>query len=138
MGADASIGPILYRPDEHEPVTAEPWDEERVRAAIAAVVSEAEAALPDDGLWPENDQDVDEGDLPPFTVVYLGAAGVAWELRRARLAAGRRPRRGGRARHLRGAARPGRGGPVHARRRVRVAAGAGALRAGSGTACAPV
>src|SRR3954451_20739261 len=80
MGADASIGPFLYRPDEHEPVTAEPWDEERVRAAIAAVVSEAESALPDDGLLPENEQDVDEGDLPPFTVVYLGAAGVAWAL----------------------------------------------------------
>src|SRR4051794_15249848 len=80
MTTDVSTGPILYRPDEHEPVTAEPWDEARVRAAIDAVVSEAEAALRSDGLWPENEQDVDEGDLPPFTVVYLGAAGVAWAL----------------------------------------------------------
>ena len=71
---------ILYRPAEHEPLTAEPWDEERVRAAIAAVVAEAESALPDDGLWPANERDVDEGDVPPFTVVYLGAAGVAWAL----------------------------------------------------------
>src|SRR4051794_12351297 len=80
MTTDVSTGPILYRPDEHEPVTAEPWDEARVRAAIAAVVSEAGAALSDGGLWPANEQDVEAGDLPPFTVVYLGAAGVAWAL----------------------------------------------------------
>ena len=72
--------PILYRPHEHEPLTIEPWDEGRVRAAIDAVAAEAEAALPDGGLWPEHEQDVDEGDSPPFTVVYLGAAGVAWAL----------------------------------------------------------
>src|SRR5215207_11236211 len=71
---------ILYRPGEHEPLAADAWDADRVRKTIQLVVAEAEEALPDDGLWPANEQDVDPGDSPPFTVVYLGAAGVAWAL----------------------------------------------------------
>jgi hypothetical protein len=73
----------LFRGEEHEPVTEAPWDEELVRDAIAAVVAEAEEALPADGLWPVHPRDrEDDGDREAFTGVYLGAAGVAWALGR--------------------------------------------------------
>jgi hypothetical protein len=73
----------LFRETEHEPLAAEPWDEGRVGAAIAAVVAEAEAALPPDELWPAHPRDRDGGEeADVFTIVYLGAAGVAWALGR--------------------------------------------------------
>lgn len=72
----------LYREEEHEPVAGTPWDEEVARAAIAAVVAEAEAALPPDGLWPAHPRDHDDGDPDLYTGVYLGSAGVAWALGR--------------------------------------------------------
>ena len=40
------------RPEGHEPLRDEPWDERRVRAAIAGVVAATEAALPSDGCGP--------------------------------------------------------------------------------------
>jgi hypothetical protein len=71
---------ILYRPDEHEPLASDPWDEARVREAIAGVVAAAERALPPDGLWPAHPHDLEGDEEGPFTVIYLGAAGVAWAL----------------------------------------------------------
>jgi hypothetical protein len=71
----------LYRPSEHEPLTEAAWDEGRARAAVAAIVAEAEAAVGDGG-WPVHPAD-DEGDLPvPPTTLYLGAAGMVWALHR--------------------------------------------------------
>jgi hypothetical protein len=72
----------LYREEEHEPLAAEAWDEERVREAIAAVVAEAETALPPEGLWPAHPRDLEGDETGPFTGVYLGAAGVVWALGR--------------------------------------------------------
>jgi hypothetical protein len=76
------MAPVLFRPDEHEPLREEPWDEERVRAGIAEIVAAAEAALPADGLWPLHELDREPGDPERITGVYLGAAGVAWGLGR--------------------------------------------------------
>jgi len=65
----------LYRPSQHEPLTEAAWDESRVRAGVAAIVADAEAALGDEG-WPVHPGD-DDGDLPvPPTTLYLGSAGT--------------------------------------------------------------
>ena len=70
----------LYRPSEHEPLTEAAWDDSRVRAGVAAIVADAEAALVD-GAWPVHPRD--GGDLPvPPTTLYLGAAGMVWALHR--------------------------------------------------------
>jgi hypothetical protein len=70
---------VLYAPDEFEPLTDEPWDEQRVRAAIRAIVADTDAAYDSDGLWPANEWDV-WGSTPPLKAVYCGAAGVIWAL----------------------------------------------------------
>jgi Lanthionine synthetase C-like protein len=57
------------------------WDETQVRAALAAIVADAEGAVAD-GVWPTHPLDLEEGDPPAFTGIYLGSAGIAWALRR--------------------------------------------------------
>jgi hypothetical protein len=58
-----------------------PWDEQRARDGIAAIVADAEAALVD-GAWPTHPRDVEPGDPPQFNGVYLGTAGMVWALHR--------------------------------------------------------
>jgi Lanthionine synthetase C-like protein len=70
---------VLYAPDEFEPLSDEPWDDERVRAAIRAIVADADAAYDPDELWPANEWDAWETPTP-LTGVYGGAAGVVWAL----------------------------------------------------------
>lgn len=70
---------MLYAPDEFEPLTDEPWDEERVRAAIRAIVADADAAFDPAGLWPANEWDA-WGSTPPVKDLYCGAGGVIWAL----------------------------------------------------------
>jgi Lanthionine synthetase C-like protein len=70
---------VLYTPDEFEPLTDERWDAERVRAAIRAIVADADAAYDTDGLWPANEWDA-WGSTPPLKDVYCGAGGVIWAL----------------------------------------------------------
>ena len=70
---------MLYKPEAFEPLTDEPWDEERARAAIAAIVEDADAAFDPDALWPAQEWDA-WGSTPPLKAVYAGAAGVAWAL----------------------------------------------------------
>jgi hypothetical protein len=73
---------VLYRPEAFEPLTDEPWEEERVRGGIAALVADAERHFDPAGLWPA----VEEWDtgggraVPPLTRLYAGAAGVVWAL----------------------------------------------------------
>lgn len=71
-----SASPPLFRPEEHEPLAATAWDEERVRGAIGAIVADAEAAF-DGGVWPWHPRDDDEDGA---TTIYMGAAGVIWAL----------------------------------------------------------
>jgi lantibiotic modifying enzyme len=66
---------VLYDPAGFEPLTDEPWDDERVRAAIRAIVADAGAAFDPVGLWPANEWDA-WGSTPPLKDLYCGSAGV--------------------------------------------------------------
>jgi len=70
---------VLYDPAAFEPVTEEPWDEARVRRAIAAIVADTDAAFDADALWPANEWDGWNAPLP-MKNLYVGAAGVIWAL----------------------------------------------------------
>jgi hypothetical protein len=79
---------MLYERGEFEPLVDEPWDEARVRDAIAAIVADTDAAFDADRLWPANEWDA-YASTPPLKSLYCGAAGVVWaldELRRKGLA----------------------------------------------------
>ena len=79
---------MLYQPDAFEPLVDEPWDETRVRDAIAQIVADADAAFDADALWPANEWDA-WASTPPLKDLYCGVAGVVWaldELRRKGLA----------------------------------------------------
>ena len=84
---------MLFDPARHEPLSERPWDEDRVRAAIAAIVADTENAFDENELWPAHPLDLDEGPLPKVTSLFLGAAGVIWALhdleRRGAVALGR-------------------------------------------------
>jgi hypothetical protein len=72
---------VLFTPDAHEALMDEPWSAERVRAAIASIVADAERAF-DDG-WPMHPQDEDdELSAARLRTVYLGGAGVVDALHR--------------------------------------------------------
>ena len=70
---------MLYPPEAFEPLTDEPWDEERVREGIRGIVSGADEAYDHDGLWPAHEWDV-WGSSPPLKDLYAGAGGVIWAL----------------------------------------------------------
>ena len=71
---------MLWRPDEHEPLTEQQWDPGIARDAIAKIAADAEAAA-EDGVWPTHPlDDVPEQDR--FCSVYLGGAGMIWGLHR--------------------------------------------------------
>jgi lantibiotic modifying enzyme len=70
---------VLYRPEDFEPVTEEPWAEERVREAIARIVADADDAYRRQPLWPPPpDSPVASGGPEPS--LYAGAPGVVWAL----------------------------------------------------------
>jgi lantibiotic modifying enzyme len=80
---------VLYRPEAFEPLTDAPWDAVRVRAAIQAIVADADAALRGPKLqWPADEWDSWHS-TRPMKNLYVGTAGVVWaldELRRRGLA----------------------------------------------------
>ncbi|HEU5214247.1 MAG TPA: lanthionine synthetase LanC family protein [Gaiellaceae bacterium] len=79
---------MLYDPAAFEPLTDEPWDEVRVRDAVAALVADVDAAFDPDSLWPAHEWDGWQAALP-LKNLYTGAAGVVFaldELRRRGLA----------------------------------------------------
>ena len=69
----------LYEPTEFEPLTDEPWVPARVEDALAEIVSDADAAFDQEGLWPAHEWDAREQPLP-LQSLYAGAAGVIWAL----------------------------------------------------------
>jgi hypothetical protein len=73
---------VLYSPEAHEPLADEPWSAARARAAIAAIVADAERAY-DEG-WATHSLDVLEpaDATTRFRTVYLGGAGVVDALHR--------------------------------------------------------
>jgi hypothetical protein len=70
---------MLYRPEAFEPLTDEPWAEERVRYRIAAIVAEADEHFDPDRLWPANEWDA-WNSTPPLKDLYCGAGGVVLAL----------------------------------------------------------
>jgi hypothetical protein len=71
---------MLWDPAAHEPLVQDAWDEVRTRAAIRAIVADAEDAY-DDG-WPPHPDDAGPGDPGPWGGLYLGGPGVVDALRR--------------------------------------------------------
>src|ERR671934_2908238 len=69
----------LYEPEQFEPLPDEPWDAARVEDAIATIVGDADAAFDPDALWPADEWDGWEEELP-LKNLYVGAAGVIWAL----------------------------------------------------------
>ena len=71
---------MLYRPEDFEPLTDEPWDEERIRAGIEEIVADTDAALRGPKLlWRADDWDRWRA-TSPLKDLYCGAAGVLWAL----------------------------------------------------------
>jgi lanthionine synthetase-like protein len=70
---------MLYKPEAFEPLIDAPWDENRVRDAISAIVADTDRAFDPDGLWPADEWDAWTSPLP-LKNLYVGAAGVIWAL----------------------------------------------------------
>ena len=72
----------LFSPEQHEPLVDRAWNEGRARAAIAAIVADAEQAFDRARLWTLHplDWDDDEDAERSYTGLYMGAAGVIWAL----------------------------------------------------------
>ena len=74
---------MLYRPELHEPLTDVPWDAERARTAIRAIVADVDRAYDPESFWPAQEWDAYE--MPsPLTDLFVGAGGLAWGLDRLR------------------------------------------------------
>jgi Lanthionine synthetase C-like protein len=70
---------VLYERAQFESLLDEPWVPARVEDAIAAIVSDADAAFDREALWPAHEWDGWEEPLP-LKSLYAGAAGVIWAL----------------------------------------------------------
>ena len=71
---------MLYRPEDFEPLTDEPWDEARIRAGIREIVDDTDGALRGPKLlWRADDWDRWQA-TSPLKDLYCGAAGVLWAL----------------------------------------------------------
>lgn len=71
---------MLYRPDAFEPLTDEPWREERVRRSIREIVADTDGALRGPKLlWRANEWDCWHA-TSPMKQLYVGGAGVLWGL----------------------------------------------------------
>lgn len=71
---------MLWRVEEHEPLTEREWDPVVAGEAIGAIVADAEAAE-EDGGWPGHPLD----DVPTdsrLSSLYVGGAGMTWALSR--------------------------------------------------------
>jgi hypothetical protein len=69
---------LLWRVDEHEPLTERAWDPNCAEAAVTTIVADAEAAAGDDA-WPGHPRD-DVAESPSLSSLYLGSAGMIWAL----------------------------------------------------------
>jgi hypothetical protein len=71
---------VLFDPAVHEAPTGDAWDPDRIRAAIRAIVADAEDAFADG--WPTHpiDSEGPSDDERRFRTVYLGGAGVVQAL----------------------------------------------------------
>jgi hypothetical protein len=72
---------LLYDPLRHEPLAAEPWSDAAAADAIARIADDAVARFDPAALWPMHPLDEPE-DADPCCMLYFGAAGVIYALRR--------------------------------------------------------
>jgi hypothetical protein len=71
----------LFEPDRHEGLAALRWDEGVARRAIETIARDCEDRFSPDSLWPTHPLDIEgEPVSAPFTMLYMGAAGVIWAL----------------------------------------------------------
>src|SRR5262245_8216338 len=71
---------VLYRPEDFEPLTDEPWDAKRIAAGIREIVADTDSALRGPKLlWKADDWDRWHA-TSPLKNLYCGAAGVLWAL----------------------------------------------------------
>ena len=70
---------MLYQPEAFEPLTDEPWDDERVRSRIRAIAGDADARFDPERLWPASEWDLWESS-EPMKDLYVGAGGVVLAL----------------------------------------------------------
>lgn len=89
-----------YDPGEHEPLSDEPWNEERARPFVSQIVREADEAFDPVSGWPLHPEDRYGEEAGGYRGIYCGAAGVMWALHR--LARGE-PREGNRMQWCHGA-----------------------------------
>ena len=66
----------MFDPARHAPLTTTPWSPDAVRAAIQAIVADAEAHFSPEGWWPAHPMDEHMPDGMP--ALYVGAAGMIW------------------------------------------------------------
>jgi hypothetical protein len=75
---------MLFKPEDFEPLVDEPWDTERIRAGIRAIVADTDAAYRGPKLlWRAEAWDRWLA-TSPLKTLYCGAAGVLWALERLR------------------------------------------------------
>lgn len=72
----------LFDPARHEQVTQAPWSEALARAAIARIADDCLGAYTPAGLWPAHPLDEPTAPETTYSMLYLGAGGVIWALRR--------------------------------------------------------
>jgi hypothetical protein len=71
---------MLHQPELHEPLTAEPWRERRIRDGIRAIVADADEAFRGPRLfWQAHEWDRWRS-TSPMKNLYVGSAGVIWAL----------------------------------------------------------
>ena len=71
----------LFDPQRHERLNAAQWSENAARRAIETITRDCEDRFSPDGLWPPHPLDLDGRPArEPFTMLYLGAAGVIFAL----------------------------------------------------------
>jgi hypothetical protein len=70
---------VLFDPASHEPLVETPWSESRARAAIGAIIADAESAFDEESLWPAHPLDEELTPAEALTL-YIGASGVIWAL----------------------------------------------------------
>ncbi len=71
---------MLYRSEDFEPLTDEPWDEARIRAGVREIVADTNAALRGPKLlWRADGWDRWRA-TSPLKDLFVGAAGVLWAL----------------------------------------------------------
>ncbi len=71
---------MLFEPERHEPLEAQPWDEAHARAAIERIVRDTLRDFTPEGLWPIHPRDASPRPIACHRMLYHGAAGVIWAL----------------------------------------------------------